>query len=127
MPLVHYCLIREDLPPGVAAAQLVHAAGESFYYYGTSDKWAPSDVSGTIAVVLGVADEAALLAVEARLQAADADVPFIAIREPDAPWNGQLMSIGMVPAAKERLASFFTGLKLYARPSIKTTLKALLS
>ena len=84
--LSHFCVVREDLPRGVLAAQLVHAAGES----------APGGLpSGTHAVVLGVENEAALHEVERRLF--QFGVPHHAIREPDAPWLGALMAIGVVP------------------------------
>jgi peptidyl-tRNA hydrolase len=74
------------LPWGVIAAQLVHAAGES----------APGNLApGTHAVVLGVESEAALQEIEARLF--QFDVPHHAIREPDAPWLGALMAIGIPP------------------------------
>lgn len=70
----------------MVAAQLVHAAGES----------APGDLApGTHAVVLGVDNEAELQEIEARLF--QFDVPYHAIREPDAPWQGALMAIGVVP------------------------------
>jgi len=78
----------------VLAAQLVHAAGES----------APGGLpTGTHAVVLGVENEAALHEVERRLF--QFDVPCHAIREPDEPWCGALMAIGippMVPTKKLR-------------------------
>ena len=68
------------------AAQLVHAAGES----------APGSLpSGTHAVVLGVKNEAALQEIEERLF--QFDVPHHAIREPDSPFLGALMSIGIPP------------------------------
>jgi hypothetical protein len=35
-----------------------------------------------------------------------ADIPHVAIREPDAPWNNQLMAIGLVPGEKHVLAPF---------------------
>lgn len=85
-PLTHFCIIRQDLPLGVVAAQLVHAAGES------SSGNLPS---GTIAVVLAARDEQHLERVELELQIRS--VPHVAIREPDAPWCGQLMAIGIVP------------------------------
>ena len=70
------------------AAQLVHAAGES----------APGGLpSGTHAVVLGVENEAALHEVERRLF--QLGLPHHAIREPDAPWCGALMAIGIPPMA----------------------------
>jgi hypothetical protein len=84
--LTHFCIVRSDLPLGVIAAQLVHAAGES----------APGELaSGTHAIVLGVANEAALQEIEERLF--HFNVPFHGIREPDFPWNGALMAIGIPP------------------------------
>jgi hypothetical protein len=70
----------------VLAAQLTHAAAES----------SPGDLpSGTRAVVLAAADAASLARVEERLRLAG--IAHVAIREPDAPWCGALMAIGVVP------------------------------
>lgn len=82
-------IIRADLPLGVQIAQTIHAAGES------SPGNLPED---TRAVALSVPDEATLLALEARLHAAG--ISFRAIREPDPPWNGALMAIGLVPVQR---------------------------
>lgn len=68
------------------AAQLTHAAGESVR--------APVP-SGTYAVVLAVPGEAALARVEERLVLAG--IAHAAIREPDAPWSGALMALGLAP------------------------------
>lgn len=71
------------------AAQLVHAAGES----------SPGNLSeGTHAVVLGVHSEEELLVLEQKLL--EFRVEYKAIREPDAGWNNQLMSIGISPTVK---------------------------
>lgn len=86
--LTHYCVVRDDLPRGVLAAQLIHAAGES----GAGQR-------GLYAVALVVRDEAALLLVEDRLRFHE--VPHRAIREPDPPWCGQLMAIGVVPMVRD--------------------------
>jgi hypothetical protein len=68
---------------------LVHAAGES----------SPGNLpESTHAVVLAVPDERALLREETRLRAAGASLT--AIREPDAPFFGALMAIGLRPARK---------------------------
>ena len=84
--LTHYCIVRADLPRGVLAAQLIHAAGES----------APGGLgSGTRAVALAARDEAHLRVIERRLQGLDID--HRAIREPDPPWGGALMAIGLAP------------------------------
>ena len=86
--LTHYCVIRRDLPRGTLAAQLIHAAGES----------SPGGLaSGTRAVALAVEDEAELLALERQL--CTLGLAHVAIREPDPPWDGALMAIGMVPVA----------------------------
>lgn len=67
-------------------AQLIHAAGES----------SPGDLSpGTYAIALAAKSEIQLLALERRL--ISQNIPHAAIREPDAPWDGQLMAIGIAP------------------------------
>jgi hypothetical protein len=50
---------------------------------------------GTHAVVLAVPDEAALLDVAARLERRG--LPFVLVREPDPPWHGAAMAIGLAP------------------------------
>ncbi|MBL4849738.1 MAG: hypothetical protein JKY65_29770 [Planctomycetes bacterium] len=85
--------MRDDLPLGVLAAQLVHAAGES----------APGDLlAGTRAVVLAVSDEGGLLRVAERLE--ERRISHVCIREPDAPWHGQAMAIGLAPLWNRRPA-----------------------
>jgi hypothetical protein len=79
----------------------VHAAGES------SPGNLPHD---THAVVLSVPDASALEALRVRLEAAH--VPHVAIREPDAPWNNALMSIGLVPGRKEILRRYLSSIPL---------------
>lgn len=84
--LVHICVVRADLPRGVLAAQLIHAAGES---------GAGAVPRGTHAVALAARDEAHLEALARRLSFEG--VPHRLIREPDAPWRGALMAIGLPP------------------------------
>lgn len=84
--LYHYCIGRLDVPIGDLCAQLIHAAGES------SPGNLPSD---TRAVALGAKSEFDLLKLEQKLK--KKNIPHAAIREPDAPWNGQLMAIGIAP------------------------------
>jgi len=93
--------VRADLPRGLQAAQIVHAAGES-----VREK-VPGD---THAVVLTTPSEESLEAVRVRL--VRACVPHVAIREPDAPWNGQLMALGVEPARKEDLRKHLSCLPL---------------
>jgi peptidyl-tRNA hydrolase len=93
--LYHYVVVRSDLPLGTVCAQIVHAAGES----------SPGNLPPhTHAVVLSVTNEDALLELEARLLAAD--VECYPIREPDAPWNGALMAIGLPPQRKQQLVEY---------------------
>lgn len=92
-PLYHYCIIRADLPRGVQIAQTIHAAGESCSAGNLPD-------STTHAVALETPDEATLLDLEARL--VQAGITHVAIREPDAPWNNQLMAIGIPPQVRSK-------------------------
>ena len=74
------------MPLGTICAQLVHAAGES----------SPGNLpEGTHAVVLAVPNEQTLLAIEEKLK--HAQIKYNAIREPDPPYLGQLMAIGLEP------------------------------
>src|SRR6185436_16675151 len=82
----HYCIVRADLPRGVLAAQLIHAAGES----------SPGGLpEGTRAVALAAQGELHLASIERHLRQLGID--HRAIREPDPPWDGALMAIGLAP------------------------------
>lgn len=117
--MIHYIIARRDLyfttksrfpkehggsvlgsQLGVTAAQVTHAAGESYADFGRlgSD---PTDPM--IAVVLGVPNQRSLQRLERRLK--KARIPHVAIREPDEPWNGQLMTIGLWPCERDGKAS----------------------
>lgn len=80
---------------GTLAAQLVHAAGET----------GPSK-PGTHAVVLSAKDEKHLLKIEHQLSRNK--IKHHSIREPDSPWNGQLMAIGLYPISDRREAKPIT-------------------
>jgi peptidyl-tRNA hydrolase len=80
----HYVIVREDLPKGFLAAHVAHAAGES----------GPAP-PGSIAVVLGVPNEAELLAIDARLTARS--VPHVLIYENAGQYDGQATAIGVHP------------------------------
>lgn len=96
--LTHYCILRRDLPTGAQAAQLVHAAGES----------SPGDLPpNTHAVVLAAKSEEHLAFLESKLRRFS--IPHAAIREPDAPYNGALMAIGIEPVADRKLVKKVTG------------------
>jgi hypothetical protein len=94
-------IVRADLPRGVQAAQIVHAAGES----------SPGNLpDGTFAFVLAVPNRDALEGVAAKL--AERGIAHRRIEEPDAPWNGELMALGVVPARKEVLQRALSSLPL---------------
>jgi hypothetical protein len=94
----HYCIVRADLPRGVLAAQLVHAAGES----------SPGNLpSTTFAVVLAADDEAQLERIERELCSRGID--HRAVREPDSPWEGALMAIGIQPVSDRSTLKPVTG------------------
>lgn len=97
-------MVRTDLPVGAIAAQLVHAAGES----------SPGNLdSGTYAIVLGVHSEFALQKCADRLRAAS--IEFVEIREPDEPYNGELMAIGVRPALRSVLRKHLSELPSFKR------------
>ncbi|UCC74923.1 MAG: hypothetical protein JSV86_10350 [Gemmatimonadota bacterium] len=85
-PLTHYVIVRADLPIGLQAAQIVHAAGESVV------RRVPR---GTNAVVLAVPSEDALRDVSTTLT--DHRVDHATIIESDPPYTGQMTAIGVRP------------------------------
>lgn len=91
--------MRSDLPRGIQAANIIHAAGES----GPAPR-------GTHAVCLTVPTEEALRAVADRLDAAR--IPYVSIVETDAPYTDSLMAIGCAPAGKEALRRVLSALPL---------------
>jgi peptidyl-tRNA hydrolase len=96
--------VRNDLPLGTLAAQVTHAAGAS----------SPGNLPlNTTAVVLGVDSEQHLKEEEERLSREG--VVFSAVREPDPPYNGQLMAIGVRPNERRNLEKYFEHLKLLRR------------
>jgi peptidyl-tRNA hydrolase len=98
-PLTHYVVVRQDLPRGFLAAQVVHAAGESAG--GTIP-------DGTYAVVLAARDEDQLLEVHEDLKAAGG-IPHVLIQEPDPPWLGQATAIGVRPTRNRRRVASVLG------------------
>ncbi len=102
--MTHFCVVREDLPLGMIAAQLIHAAGES----------SPGNLSeGTYAIALAVPDEQGLKALIRELH--DHRVEHVIIREPDAPYYGQLMAIGIVPRPRSTLTKILSKFPLLKR------------
>ena len=95
--LTHYCILRQDLPLGTLAAQLMHAAGES-----VQEKLPPN----TFAVALAAKSEEHLAFLEDKLRRFS--IPHKAVREPDSPWNGALMAIVILPVADRKLVKKVT-------------------
>lgn len=80
--LVHYCIVRADLPHGSQVAQIIHAAGES----------TPTRVpENTVAVALHARNQTHLLEIRETLQ--KAGISHVLISECD----GEPMSIGIEP------------------------------
>lgn len=99
-PLAHYVIVRGDLPKGLAAAQIVHAAGES----------SPGGLQeGCYAVVLAVEGVGGLEDLERLLVARS--VSHRAIREPDL--GGELTAIGLEPAPKSSAGRWVSHIPLY--------------
>ncbi len=94
-------VVRDELERGALAAQVTHAAGESSRL---------ADLPpGTHAVVLQTS-ESGLHLLEQQL--AEAGVLHAAIREPDPPFHGALVAIGLAPAPKQSLKRFLSNLRL---------------
>lgn len=84
-------------------AQTIHAAGESAANNNVPDN--------THAIALHATNEAELACLEAKLIAIG--IRFKAIREPDEPYNGQLMAIGIPPQPRtKKLKKLFQEFKL---------------
>lgn len=78
-----YVVVRRDLPAGVIATWVAHAAGEG------SERHPP----GTYVVILQVGDEAELMATSKRLVAGE--VGHTVMRETAGTYEGQALSIGL--------------------------------
>lgn len=110
-PHYHYVVVRADLPRGLQAAQIVHAAGESAANHDVPD--------GTHAVVLQVNDEEHLLDVADKLWWAGIK-NYKLIIEPDLPLledrpleDGQGTAIGIPPTRdRSKIASVLGRLPL---------------
>lgn len=98
MILTHYVIVRRDLPIGILAAMVCHAAGESGAMY---EHLHNERFRGATAVVLEVANENGLLKVIRRLN--KHQILHIVVRESDPPYDGQWMAIGLVPVEREKV------------------------
>jgi hypothetical protein len=99
--LTHYCIVRDDLPKGAQAAQLIHAAGES----------SPGNLPPhTFAIALAARDEEHLKQISWELF--KNKIKHKLIFEPDPPYNGSLMAIGIVPMERSKIKPLMANLPL---------------
>ncbi|MEO8700501.1 MAG: hypothetical protein ABI867_10680 [Kofleriaceae bacterium] len=97
-------IVRSDVPTGVQAAMIVHAAGHAAQLPGARSAAPP-----TVAVALSATlDELCALV---RVLVAE-DLPHVLVREPDEPYRNAPMAIGMVPMPRERVRRLFAHLPL---------------
>lgn len=123
--MIHYLLVRRDLPFGVTLAQLAHAAADSMSKWINDSSYASCSLtrncwvtgpktSGMTVVVLGVKNERILKNWERKFQKRyNRILTFTSVREPDAPWNGQLMAIGVHPGPRDILGPIFKNLQTF--------------
>ena len=102
--IAHYVIVRADAPRGVQLAQTIHAAGWSAQLADAQSASPP-----TIAVALAASpDELAALA----RRLASAGVRHVLVHEPDEPWRGALMAIGVVPSPRAVVRHHLAHLRL---------------
>lgn len=90
--LTHYIIVRRDLPLGVLAAMITHAAGESGALYQDPYDGRFRDAR---AVVLEAKDEKDLYRVARKLQRHG--IQYTQVVETGPTYFGELMAIGLVP------------------------------
>ncbi len=99
--IAHFCITRADIPTGLQAAQIIHAAGES----------SPGDLPPhCYAIALVARDEKDLNDLSFRLF--QAGIRHRRIIENDAPWTGQLMAIGIPPRPRRELRKYLSSYAL---------------
>lgn len=96
--MVHYCIVRRDLPLGILSAMLVHAAGESSAVY-VEDTG--RTFYGATAVVLEVKNQAELVKTAELLK--ENGIEYVPIYESDPPYSGEFMAIGVVPQDRAKV------------------------
>lgn len=103
--IVHYVIVRRDLPVGVCAAMIVHAAGETGARFAD---W----LGGAAAIVLGVDNQEQLWQTVNKLRQADIDHYKVIEGGDKSPYKGQLMAVGIVPGVRARLSPHFSEYRL---------------
>lgn len=113
--LIHYILIRRDLPVGTAMAMVAHAAADS------AESWARSwfrykrkHLPITV-VVLGVEDKKALLKAYSKLKSQGLMVVVVRDTLPES--HLQMLAVGVEPGDREFLAPFFKSYQIYKEKS----------
>lgn len=96
-------------------AQLGHAAGVSAAAWALEHHSPLPDNTHVVAVEARDEDHLEELEARARLKG----LPVFAIREPDAPYNGALMALGIGPILKKRMEVVLRGLPLLGSTSQK--------
>ena len=95
-------------------AMVAHAAGESFFvkgYYNALEQGGIPPIPRCTVVVLAARDEAVLDELRRRLQGRS--IPYVAFFESDPPYDGQLMSIGLVPGLRQDLREHLNDFALW--------------
>lgn len=116
--LTHYIIVRRDLPLGVLAAMVCHAAGESGATYERKEGWRYDDstaFSGATAVILEAKDEKHLRQISAYLD--EVEIAYKTVHESGGEYSGQLMALGLIPIEREAIAE-----KLREFQTLKTCL-----
>ena len=106
--LIHYIFVRRDLPVGVMAAMVTHAAGESAARYVAN--YNNDTYFHAIAVVLEAKDDTDLCKIGEYLYSAGLD--YVHIIESGGPYDGQLMAYGLIPNTREHFGELLKPFQL---------------
>ncbi len=100
--LTHYIIVRRDLPLGVLAAMVTHAAGESAHLY--EDPY-DGRFRGATAVVLEAKNEAHLKDYIDYVKGQG--LLYTVVTESGGPYHGQDMAIGVCPGDRNLIGPIF--------------------
>lgn len=104
-PPTQYIVLHQSCrnQPGIAACQAAHASSESIRELPVSDQ--------TSVCALMAETSADLEALAVRL--AEASIPHVVIREPDAPYNGAATAVGITPMDRELVRPHVAAFKVF--------------
>lgn len=111
--LIHYVIVRRDLPLGVMAAHLIHAAGESGAEWG--HLYSPLGLpDNTIAVALEATDEPHLKDIRVYLQGQGLHegIDIFTIIESGGTFEGQFMAVGLLPMKRDKIGPIVSQLSI---------------